>query len=178
MARMARCAAHGWWLAMVALAASACTVAPPHGTAERPPATILHGDTRAAQFGASGPEVLNNPALQPKVMAVFALDGAAATPGTPTVPAAEFFGQTERPQVVRVGAVDYVAVSGCRVASCGRDQGLLLIRPDGGELLARLDQGGFSRYYAHGPGAAITPESRATLDGAWLVFHPLRWPSP
>jgi hypothetical protein len=176
MARMAHDTQRRTWLAAMLLAASACTVSAPHGTVERPPATVLHGDTRATRFGASPAEVLNNPPLQSDVLALFALD--AARPTGATVPASEFFGRVESPRVVRVGSADYVALTGCRPTTCARDHALLLIRPDGGELLLRLDEGGFSRYYAHGPGAAITPESRAALDGAWLAFYPRRWASP
>lgn len=155
------------------LLAAACTVSPPHGSAARPPATILHGDTRATQFGATGASVLTGAPLEPAVRALFGADWGAGTASGFSAGAREFFEQAEPPRVVRVGSADYVAVPGCRSAACTRDEALLLVRPDGGELLARVDQGGFSRYYAYGPNAAITPESRATIDAAWLAFRPL-----
>lgn len=153
--------------------AAACTVAPPHGSAARPPATILHGDTRAAQFGATGASVLTSPALEPAVRGLFGADWSAGTASGFSAGAREFFARAEAPRVVRVGSTDYVAVPGCRPAACAADEALLLVRPDGSELLGRVDQGGFSRYYAYGAGAAITPESRAALDAAWLAFRPL-----
>jgi hypothetical protein len=69
--------------------------------------------------------------------------------------------------MLRVGEADYISITGCRAQSCQTHQGLLLIRQGGGELLGRLEEGGFIHYYGHGAGLEMTPERRALVEAAW-----------
>ena len=55
-------------------------------------------------------------------------------------------------RMLRVGDRGYVAITGCVTSACLGHRGLLLIGPDE-QLLARLDDGGFSRYYYFGRAA-------------------------
>ena len=73
--------------------------------------------------------------------------------------AAAYFGRTEAPRGVRVGDANYVAVDGCVPATCRSERVLLLIQEGGEGLLARLDEGGFSHYYAYG-GTGGSPARR------------------
>lgn len=49
---------------------------------------------------------------------------------------------------------------------------LLLIRSEGDELLARLDEGGFTHYYACRAGAGLSPWDQALVDNAWRALAP------
>jgi hypothetical protein len=52
--------------------------------------------------------------------------------------------------MVRIGGLDYIALTGCAPSACNTHRVLVLIRDGGSELLARLDEGGFAHYYAYG----------------------------
>jgi hypothetical protein len=53
--------------------------------------------------------------------------------------------------MVHIGDADYIAITGCAAQACAGRRGLLLVREGGEQLMARLDEGGFSHQYAYGP---------------------------
>ena len=150
----------------VALAATACITAPSPDTPVRPFVQVDPTDARARQFGNTASEVLTNPALEPKIRALFGADWALSPGARVRAPASSFFASADPPRTVRTSEAEYVAVTGCGGAGCRLQRVLLLIRSDGEQLLARLDEGGFGHYYSYAPGATMTPGIRALLDGA------------
>ena len=108
------------------------------------------------------------------LLAAVALVGAACGPDWALepghrlrAPASSFFASSDPVQLVRTNDAEYVAVSGCGPAGCRAQRGLLLVRsPDGENLLARLDEGGFGHYYAYGAGLSMSSAVRALLDRA------------
>ena len=70
--------------------------------------------------------------------------------------------------MVRIGDANYIAVTGCARQACSGRRGLLLIREGGEQLMARLDEGGFSHHYAYGPG--MTPGGAGGPAGAGVVL--------
>jgi len=141
----------GFTLALSALTA-ACTIDPPAGTPTPPMAGVLEPGPREARFGRTGDEVINNPQLRDKIRDLFGADWTPAEQGRGKIAkgAAAYFARTEPPRGVRVGDANYVAVTGCAPANCGSERVLLLIQESGEGLLARLDEGGYSHYYAFG----------------------------
>jgi hypothetical protein len=126
----------------------ACTIEPPAGTPPPPMSGVLERGPREATFGRTGPEVVNNPQVRDKIRQMF---GADWQPGGKLVRGAmPFLERTEPPRGVRIGDRNYVAVTGCVAATCRSDRVLLLIQEGGDAMLARLDEGGFSHYYAFG----------------------------
>lgn len=157
----------------VAALATGCVLPPPADAPTPPRVTVLGADRGALRYGASASEVLGHELIRDKVKALFGADWSAdGRTGRVRLGASEFFTKSEPPRLLRIGETTWVAVSGCARATCGLHRGLLLISEDGGELLSRLDEGGFSHYYAYGPGAAVTPGTRALLDGAWRALEP------
>jgi hypothetical protein len=151
-----------------AVAASGCVAAPPPGIAEPATAAVLPADARALRYGATAPEVFDNPQLRDRLHGLFGADwspGAGLTFGAPA-----FFPRSSSIRMLRVGDHDYIAISGCVPSACAGYRGLLLIGSEG-RLLARLDEGGFTHYYEYGPGATGGVRPRATLDGAWLAIE-------
>jgi hypothetical protein len=73
--------------------------------------------------------------------------------------------------MLRMDGRDYIAISGCVATSCAMHHGLVLIRADGDEVWARLDEGGFSRYYGHGPAMTGARVSPAFIDSAWRAVE-------
>jgi hypothetical protein len=70
--------------------------------------------------------------------------------------------------VFNIDGADWVALSGCMPEECGTRHGLLLIGPGGDRLLARIDDGGFTREYGYGPGmVTFRPPDRAVVNAAW-----------
>jgi hypothetical protein len=131
------------------------------------PALVLAADARALRYGATGPEMFENAHLRDKLRGLF---GADWSPGPQrTFGASAYFPASATIRMLRVGELDYIAISGCVTDACTGHHGLLLVGPDE-QLLARLDDGGFSHYYYYGsaaPGDAIT---RSAVDGAWLAI--------
>jgi hypothetical protein len=126
---------------------------------------VVVADARALRYGATAPEVFNNPALSPKIRALFGADwnaGGALPFGAPA-----FFPASSSLRLIRLGDQDYIAITGCVTSACGSHRGLLLIRQDGEQLLSRLDEGGFSHYYDHSPGATVAAVPRQWIDSAW-----------
>jgi len=157
----------GFTLALGALTA-ACTIDPPAGTPTPPMAGPLEPGPREARFGRSGEEVLNNPQLRDKIRNLFGADWTPAAEGRGKIlkGAAAYFGRTEPPRGVRVGDANYVAVTGCVPPNCRSERVLLLIQESGEGLLARVDEGGFSHYYAYGGNWGLAGSTAQILDSA------------
>jgi len=152
----------------IAFFTAACVVLPPPGAPGPPRVEILRNDPRAGQYGASATEILNHPEMRDKVQRLF---GPAWGPDAGRRAAPAFFSKSFPTSVLRVGGAEYIAAPGCVPEACLTHRGLLLIRTDEKQLLARLDEGGFTRYYAFAVGVGIetvgTPQDRATVDAAW-----------
>jgi hypothetical protein len=54
----------------------------------------------------------------------------------------------------------------------------LLIQENGQDLLARLDEGGFSHYYAHGPAWGVAGSTTAAVDSALRALEASGDPYP
>ncbi len=157
----------------VAALATGCVLPPTADAPTPPPVSVLGADPRALRYGNSASEVLGHELIREKVKALFGVDwSAGGGAGRLGMGASEFFTQSPPPRLLRVGETAWVAVPGCARPACGAHRGLLLVRDDGSELLSRLDEGGFSHYYAYGPGASVTPATRALVDGAWRAVQP------
>jgi len=130
-------------------------------------AVVLPADARALRYGSTAPEIFNNPELRDRLRGLFGPDW---SPGPGRGYAApEYFPPSSSIRMVRIGTQDYIAVAGCvQTGGCARYPGLLLIGPEG-QLMARLDDGGFSRYYEYGPMATGGAGSRAAIDSAWAA---------
>ena len=153
---------------VIGLFAAACVVPPPQGVPMPATATVLPADARALRYGDTAPDVFDNPRLRDELHRLFGPDwtpGAGREFGAPA-----FFPSSSSMRMVRIGERDYIAITGCVTSACANHRGLLLIGPDG-KLLARLDDGGFSRYYEYGLGATGDARSRTTVDGAWLAVE-------
>jgi hypothetical protein len=157
----------GFTLALGALTA-ACTIDPPAGTPTPPMAGALEPGPREATFGRTGDEVVNNAQLRDKISNLFGADWTPAAPGRGKIAkgAAAYFGRTEPPRGVRVGDANYVTVTGCVPTNCRGERVLLLIQEGGEGLLARLDEGGFSHYYAYGSNWGLAGTTAQILDSA------------
>jgi hypothetical protein len=151
-------------LLLLAVLTVGCTIEPPAGTPPAPMAGPLERGPRETAFGRTGEEVVTNPQLRDKIRNMFGTDW---TPGGKIVKGAgSYFSRTEPPRGVRVGDANYVAVTGCVSASCRTEQVLLLIHEGGEALLARLDEGGFSHYYAYGGNWGPAGSTARTVDAA------------
>jgi hypothetical protein len=160
----------------VGAAASACTIDPPAGTPPAPMAGALEGGPREAAFGRTGPEVVNNPQLRDNIRQMFGSDWG---PGGKLVRGAEpFFGRTEPPRGIRIGDRNYIAVTGCAPDRCQADRVLLLIQESGESLLARLDEGGFSHYYAYGGNWGLAGSTAQAADSGLRALQRTGDPYP
>jgi hypothetical protein len=140
----------------------ACTIEPPTGTPPPPLSGALESGPREAAFGRTGDEVVNNPQIRDKIRNMFGADWA---PGGKLVRGAmAYVARTEPPRGVRVGDRNYVAVTGCVPANCRAERVLLLIQEGGEALLARLDEGGFSHYYAYGGDWGLAGSTARIVD--------------
>jgi hypothetical protein len=150
--------------------AAGCVLPPEPGSSGPPRAEMLQADARALAYGRSASEVLENPQLRDKVRALFGADWAPPSPGgvgKPTMAAPQYFERGGPLRMVHLGDADYIAVTGCAPQACTARRGLLLIREGGEQLMARLDEGGFSHHYAFGPGeAGGINRAAAVLDSA------------
>ena len=155
---------------LAALLLAACAVSAPPGAGVSMPATaeVLPADARALRYGATAPDVFDNPQLRESLHGLFGADWTAGEGREFGAPA--FFPPSAPIRMVRIGDREYIAISGCVTTACARYQGLLLIGQDG-RLLARLDDGGFSHYYEYGPGATAGVQARMTVDGAWRAIE-------
>ena len=140
----------------------ACTIEPPAGTPPPPMSGVLERGPRENAFGRTGDEVVNNPQLRDKIRSMFGTDW---TPGGKLVRGAmPYLERTEAPRGVRIGDRNYVAVTGCVPATCRTDRVVLLIQEGGDALLARLDEGGFSHYYAYGGDWGLAGSTARIVD--------------
>jgi hypothetical protein len=150
-----------------------CVVSPPAGTATPPMVGVLPADARALRYGASAPDVLASPEMRSKVTALFGPDWLPAAQGAGQLRygAASYFPAGSSLHMIRMQDRDFIAISGCVPAACRDHPGLLLIRDDGEQLWARLDEGGFSRYYGRGPALTATLVSPTWIDSAWRAVQ-------
>lgn len=135
--------------------ATGCVVPPTPGSSAPLAAEVLAADARALAYGRSAREVMENPQLRDKLRPLFGADWEQPTPGGVgklTMAAPQYFELGGPVRMVRVGAANYIAITGCAPQACAGRRGLLLVREGGEELLARLDDGGFSHHHAYGPG--------------------------
>ena len=136
-------------LAALAIATTAgCTIAPHPGTPVAPAAEVVPVDARIAMYGADLDEAIRNPEIGDKVRAMFGPDWTGGQLA-PTGARPYFVGSTP-PRKVRIGGADYIAYTGCVPGDCSTRPSLLLIREGGTEIVARVDDGGFSHYYTYG----------------------------
>jgi hypothetical protein len=152
-----------------ALLFGACVVPPGPGVPMPGQAGVVPADARALRYGATAPEVLDNPQLREKVRALFGADWGAG--GKLRFGAPAFFPASSSIRMLRVGAEEYIAISGCVPSACATERGLLLIRQGGDQLLARLDEGGFSHYYDYAIGSSAAAVPRSSIDGAWIAIE-------
>jgi hypothetical protein len=150
----------------VAVTAAGCITAPSPDTPAPPIVQVDGADVRARQFGSTSNEIITNPALAPKIHALFGPDWALQPGARLRAPASSFFASGDPPRILRTSEAEYVAVTGCGPAGCSLQRVLLLVRSDGEALLSRLDEGGFSHYYAYGAGLSMSSANRALLDRA------------
>jgi hypothetical protein len=148
---------------------TACVVEPPAGSPTSPSSGVVPADARALRYGASVPEVFNNPLVRDKILALFGPDWNPG--GRLTFAAPAFFPPSSPLRSLRLGDQDYIAITGCVSTACTSHRGLLLIRQDGGQLMARLDEGGFSHYYDFAPGANASTVPRDWIDSAWRAVQ-------
>ena len=142
----------GWLSALAVLLAAGCTIAPPAGSPTPPTAEVVPGDNRVFAYGYTVDEVLHNPVVGDKIRDLFWIDWMPASQGNGQLPtgARAYFAGNAPLRMVRVGGVDYIALTGCEPSACNMQRVLVLIRDDGSQLLARLDDGGFAHYYGYG----------------------------
>jgi len=143
-----------------------CVVPPPPGSTSPPAAEVLPADARALAYGRSAGEVLAHPQLRDKMPALFGADWGPPTPGGVgklTLAAPQYFELGGPVRMVHIGAANYIAITGCAPQACAGRRGLLLIREGGEELMARLDDGGFSHHHAYGPGVVGGPGGAAVV---------------
>jgi len=150
--------------------AAGCVLPPEPGSSAPPRAEMLAADARALAYGRSASEVLENPQLRDKVRTLFGGDWSPPSPGGAgklTMAAPQYFERGGPLRMVHVGDADYISVTGCAPQACAARRGLLLIREGGEQLMARLDEGGFSHHYAFGPGeTGGVNRAAAVLDSA------------
>lgn len=154
---------------LVAPVIGGCVEPPAPGSVDPPAAQVLAADARALAYGRSAGEILGNAQLSDRVRALFGADWAPPTPGVGKLTAAapQYFELGGPVRMVHVGDADYIAITGCGAQGCAGRRGLLLIREGGEQPMARLDEGGFSHHYAHGPGTVGGPGGAAVvLDSA------------
>jgi hypothetical protein len=157
---------------LAGLLAAGCVIAPPPGTPPPPAVDVLTGDARASRYGSNAAEMLAHPEARESVRRLFGSDQNQAMAARLSRSAADFFGNPSPTRVLRIAGADYLAATGCVPSACSTHPGLLLIRVDGKELFARLDDGGFSHYYGFGTGVEMTPTTLALLDAAWRALRP------
>lgn len=137
-----------------------------------PTVGVLPADARALRYGASAPAVFDNPQIRDSIRAMFGTDWSpAAQGGRLQHGAVSYFPPNSSIRMLRLDAQEYIAITGCVPQVCPTHRGLVLIQNDGDRLWARLDEGGFSRYYGHGPAMTTALVSPAFIDGAWRALE-------
>lgn len=150
-----------------------CVTPPPRGVPAPAAVEVLPADSRALQFGASAPAVFDNAELRDRIRMMFGSDWTPAAQGAGRLEygAAAYFPGNSRIRMLRMDGRDYIAITGCVATACATHGGLLLIQADGHDMWARLDEGGFSRYYGNGPGMTSALVSPAFIDSAWRAVE-------
>jgi hypothetical protein len=157
---------------VIALLTTACSTSVPPGAPPREAVGVLPADARALRYGSSVPEVFNSPAMGEKVRNLFGKDWSPAPEsGALQYSAASYFPPNSSLRLLRIEGRDYIAIMGCVPEACATHPGLVLIQLDGNELWARLDEGGYSRYYGHGPAMTDALVSPAFIDSAWRAVE-------
>lgn len=172
--------ARNWLCYFAVLAAAGCTVAPPHGTPVPPHAQVLPADSRALAYGRTTAELLRNPEVGDKIPALFGPDWKPAEPGRGQLSegAAAYFLQGGPVGVLRIGGIDYIAVTGCVPGACDSRRVLLLIEVGGKRLLARLDDGGFVHYYGYGSEGMMRDTAPLVVDSGLRALYRAGNPYP
>jgi len=170
----------GWLSVLAVLFATGCTIAPPPGSPIPPAAELLPGDGRAFAYGHAANEVLQNPVVADKVRDLFGTDWAPASQGGGQLAlgANAYFAGNAPLRMVRIGGVDYIALAGCVPSACNTHRVLLLVRDGGSELLARLDEGGFSHYYGYGSKDVTRNTAPLIVDSGLRALRRLGNPYP
>jgi hypothetical protein len=169
---MRRLLSAGFMGALIIVTSGGCVI--PSEEAASPPAQVHAADARALAYGRTVGEVLQNPEIKDKIRALFGADWAPAAEGRTTVPqgAAAYFQKSRPLRMVRIGEADYIAIDGCVPSACQTKRGLLLIQEGGAQLLAGLDDGGLSHYYAYG-GSVKADAIQPIVDGARTALQGL-----
>ena len=156
-------------LCLCTLTAGGCVIGSSPNPAPR--VAVLGVGGSATQYGTEAAQMFDHPALRTKVRALFGPDwnSTSASGLSAAIPA--YFTRSSAPTQIRIDNADWVAVSGCNPKACASRHGLLLIGPGGDRLLARIDDGGFTREYGYGPGmATLRAQDRAAVDAAWRAL--------
>ena len=158
---------------LIAMLTLGCVTPPPAGVPAPATVEVLPADARALRYGASAPGVFDNAEMRDKIRMMFGSDWTPAAQGGGRLQygAAAYFPGDSRIRMLRMDGREYIAISGCVATSCATHRGLVLIRADGDEMWARLDEGGFSRYYGHGPAMTGARVSPAFIDSAWRAVE-------
>jgi hypothetical protein len=151
---------------LCALTAGGCVAA--SSNAVPPPRIAVLGGRPATQYGRDASEVFDHPALRARIRALFGTDWSSTRASGLTAPVPEYFARSSAPTELRIENADWVALRGCAPQACTRRRGLVLISPRGDRLLARIDDGGYTREYGSGPGmVTLQANDRAVIDAAW-----------
>ena len=160
----------GTRIAMVSLLCTLATggcVTASSGTMAPPRVAVLGTDAGATLYGRDAKQVFDNPTLRTKIRALFGTDWNSTSESFLSSPIPAYFAQSSAPTELRIDNARWIAVRGCVPAACARRHGLLLIGPGGERLLARIDDGGFTREYGHGPRmVTLRPQDQAVVDAA------------
>ena len=168
---------------LIAMLVAGCVTPPPAGVPAPGGGRGAPRRRARAPLWPSAPAVFDGPELRDKVRALFGSDWTPAAQGGGRLQygAAAYFPASSPIRMLRVDNLEYIAITGCVPRACATHRGLVLIRADGIELWARLDEGGFSRYYGHGPAMTGTQVSPAFIDSAWRALEGVErtagWPS-
>ena len=156
---------------LIAPVAAGCVLPPDGGVSTPPEGQVVVADARALAYGRSAGEILANPELRDKIRALFGADWEAPTGvgvGKLSAAAPQYFELGGPVRMVRMGDANYITVTGCAAQACSARRGLLMIREGGEQLMARLDEGGFSHHYAYGPGTVGGPAGAGPVLGSAL----------
>jgi len=168
------------WVALLLVAAACVT---PSGPDVQPlDAQVLAADSRALAYGRTVDEVIKHPDVRDKLPALFGADWtpAAGGRGQLATGAAAFFAKGGALRMVRVAGTDYIAVTGCAADACPTQRVLLLIREGASQLLARIDDGPISHYYAFSYGSQSVPATAtpAIVDAGLRALRSAGSPYP
>jgi hypothetical protein len=169
-----------WLCCLPVLFTAACTIPPEPGSSAPPLAHVLPADARALAYGRTAGEVIQNPELRDKVRALFGTDWTPASQGRGQLAsgAAAYFEKGGPLRMVQIAGSDYIAVTGCVPSACQTLRVLLLIREGGSQILARLDDGGFSHYYAYGSGGNLAAAAPPVVDSGLRALESVGDPYP